>query len=197
MKDINWKNHLLEFLLIIMGILIALRINNWNEHRQNQILQSKYIIALLVDVQSDIQSIETTLRRNKLGSDIPLQSALTSWKNGKIHQDTSLTTWNSYLEPIRYTDIEYRFLAELSHLSYIQNFQTNNSTFTDIVSSGNSNILQDFSLKTMLSSYYSLVGHWPYYSDLFARDAQENGFLMTLFSELPDSRMARERNWRW
>ena len=50
-----------EILLVIIGILIALQINNWNIQRIENNEQIKIMNRVLNDVQNDIQEITTTV----------------------------------------------------------------------------------------------------------------------------------------
>jgi hypothetical protein len=43
-----------EIILVVIGILIALSINNWNEHRKNKILWRSYTKSLIQDLKKDI-----------------------------------------------------------------------------------------------------------------------------------------------
>jgi hypothetical protein len=56
------RNYLLyatgEFVLVVVGILIALQINNWNEDRQEQRQIAEYARALIDDLQADIKMVE-------------------------------------------------------------------------------------------------------------------------------------------
>jgi hypothetical protein len=47
-----------EIILVVIGILIALSINNWNEKRKNNILKQAYINNLKIDLNADIQKLE-------------------------------------------------------------------------------------------------------------------------------------------
>lgn len=170
MKDIDWKNHLIEFVLIIAGILLALQINNWNEDRKDRRLEEQYLFALLLDVQSDIRAMENNLELTQRRSTIPLKSALRSWTAGYAIPMTDTTTFDLEGNPYYYDDPDLRFLAEVSHLAYVRVFQSNGSTFKDLISSGNSNILSDFALRAMLSSYYTEVDQVKYYQELILRD---------------------------
>ena len=42
-----------EILLVVIGILIALQINNWNQNRLNQIKELDYLQQLQSDLQAD------------------------------------------------------------------------------------------------------------------------------------------------
>jgi len=47
-----------EIVLVVIGILIALQINNWNERRLNKILEQELLSNLLNDVEADIQNLK-------------------------------------------------------------------------------------------------------------------------------------------
>ena len=42
-----------EILLVVIGILIALQINNWNENRKERLIEIKYLKNLKHDLQND------------------------------------------------------------------------------------------------------------------------------------------------
>ena len=50
-----------EILLVIIGILIALQINNWNTQRIEKNQQLKIMSRVLSDVQNDIQELSSTM----------------------------------------------------------------------------------------------------------------------------------------
>ena len=47
-----------EIILVVIGILIALQINNWNENRKNTIVEKEFIKGIVNDLQSDKELIE-------------------------------------------------------------------------------------------------------------------------------------------
>ena len=47
-----------EIILVVIGILIALQINNWNQNRLNEDLESLYYKRLLDDVREEKQILE-------------------------------------------------------------------------------------------------------------------------------------------
>lgn len=51
-----------EIVLVIIGILIALQINIWNETRKDQQQIAKYARSLIIDLQADVEMLETVLR---------------------------------------------------------------------------------------------------------------------------------------
>jgi len=54
-----------EIILVVIGILIALQINNWNENNNLNKLRQEYYHQLLVDLQKDVESINEFFRINQ------------------------------------------------------------------------------------------------------------------------------------
>ena len=55
-----------EIVLVVIGILIAVQINNWNENRKKETLKKEYNIALINDYTKDTIQINARLLRNNL-----------------------------------------------------------------------------------------------------------------------------------
>ncbi len=54
-----------EIILVIMGILIALTINNWNQDRLTENLEYQYYSRLLDDVREEKFILEATINYSK------------------------------------------------------------------------------------------------------------------------------------
>ena len=52
-----------EIVLVVIGILIALSINNWNEGRKDQSQELKYLIGIKSDLEVDFVRIEVAIHR--------------------------------------------------------------------------------------------------------------------------------------
>jgi hypothetical protein len=53
-----------EIVLVVIGILIALSINNWNEERKNKIKESVYLQGIKSDLALDVKYIQFLIPRN-------------------------------------------------------------------------------------------------------------------------------------
>lgn len=57
-----------EILLVVIGILIALQINNWNEHRKNNTQLNQYMANLIEDLRKDSLAIHKSIDSMKTDS---------------------------------------------------------------------------------------------------------------------------------
>lgn len=55
--DVDWGNTARELVLIIVGVLVALAVNNWNARRQERSLEARLLIQLRTAVAADLRAI--------------------------------------------------------------------------------------------------------------------------------------------
>ncbi|MBT8393464.1 MAG: hypothetical protein KJN66_01305 [Bacteroidia bacterium] len=55
-----------EIVLVVIGILIALQINNWNNNRIERRMEKEILKEILVNLETDLQNINETIERNKI-----------------------------------------------------------------------------------------------------------------------------------
>ena len=52
-----------EIILVVLGILIALSINNWNENRKTDLLAKSYLFDIKKDLITDTETFDTAIKR--------------------------------------------------------------------------------------------------------------------------------------
>ena len=119
-----------EIFLVVIGILIALQINNWNENRIENRTETKYLTNLKHDLQND--SID--LNNLKI---IRLNKVTSARKLLQYAQDKNLD--NIFEIDSLYVDIAY-------WLEYVPH----NNSFKELISSGNLNIIKNETIKNLL-----------------------------------------------
>ena len=142
-----------EIILVVIGILIALSINNWNEERKESLIEQNYLRRLLVDLENDYKTL--TFSKGLSNDRIKQVNILTNViKNqSPSNEDSTLiiesiekVTWRSYLP--------------LSKIVY-----------NELLNSGKMSLIQSEELRDLLSNYYVDADHWEMILNL--EDAQK------------------------
>jgi hypothetical protein len=145
-----------EIVLVVIGILIALSINNWNENRKNKLTESEYYCKLLADFELDRQNIAVLYKESQ--HKIATSKRLLLELNNKNKDKSYLL--NNYLEALR-----------------TNAFVPSKVAMTDIVSSGKLNLLTNDSLKNDLLRYYGELDKLLYQLEINQSKSLERVFL--------------------
>jgi len=127
-----------EIALVVIGILIALQINNWNDQRKNTITEAGYYCRILKDFQFNHSLIEDTAKLNSKRIEIckELLVDLNTLPNDRA------ALLNKFVLAVR-QDV----------------FVPSNITFTDITSSGQLRLLSDLKLKDLLIKHNTFLSN--------------------------------------
>ena len=125
-----------EILLVVIGILLALQVNKWNEQRKQEILEIQYLERLVVDLAHD------TNYYNKR----------TSYSLKAIHNlDAYLHEAYNIQESLEDVKDLFNYLSlDTDHLT------SNNSTYRELTSTGKLNIFKNQELKKSIVDHYRL-----------------------------------------
>ena len=133
-----FKYALGEIILVVIGILIALQINNWNENRKNNIIEADYYCRILDDFKLNEKLIdenfELTTKRIKLTKELIKDLNNTPNDTGSILN---------------------KFVVALRHDVSIPS----NITFDDLTSSGQLKLLTDIKLKNRLIQHSTFLNN--------------------------------------
>ena len=119
-----------EIILVVIGILIALQINNSNNKRIEKEREFKYLTNIKLDLIKDIENLEYNIdfrQKKTLGIEKIIKQI-----NGQPITDLNETTYN------------------VTNTLYQERFQPSNVTYTDLVNSGNMNLIYNDSIKIYL-----------------------------------------------
>lgn len=123
-----------EILLVMIGILLALQVNNWNENRKKEVLAIQYLNRLVQDLTFD-----------------------TSYYNQRTEQSKNVINRNHQVIRLMYQTQESaedvkNFWKLISWPT--EHLTTQNSTYTELTNSGNLDIFKNQELKTSIIQYY-------------------------------------------
>src|SRR3954466_519228 len=65
-KTQNWFAVTLDFFIVVIGVIVALEVANWNQARQDRQEERRYYGQLLVDLRSDLETFSRAERRADL-----------------------------------------------------------------------------------------------------------------------------------
>ncbi|MFY0603551.1 MAG: hypothetical protein JXQ93_06345 [Flavobacteriaceae bacterium] len=127
-----------EIILVVIGILIALQINTWNENRK----QNAKLKVILTSVYKDLVADSLVIHRDLEMVNFRVDN------NAKFQKRIYSTTAN--------LDTIVQFMKYEFPISWYQGVTYNTNTFSNLKSTGSFDILPEF-LKKELSNYYTLV----------------------------------------
>lgn len=127
-----------EIVLVVIGILLALQLNEWNAHRKQLKLEKEYYCRLLDDVRLDeeqIQNLQQLAEERLVASNQAVRLLLQN--NSK--------------------KIEIASQISLSTKAIYSDFEPNNTAYQDLKSGSNLNIIGDKSIIKALNHYFNRV----------------------------------------
>ena len=126
-----------EILLVVIGILIALQINNWNQKRQNEKLEIKYLQGIQTNLDNDIDELERHFQADTLKLD-------------------AYTFLIKSFNALSYTSMEQEIGSALFTTSRLNWFEGQNVVFEDLKFSGKLHLIQSDTIRYSIQVYYRL-----------------------------------------
>lgn len=127
-----------EIVLVVIGILIALSLDSWN---QNQNDRQKEFLAL-TNLCSDLSEQQTSLNEYLAAESGYFQTGLSILKHHARHGG--------------FTHMD-RIFPKLNSLASRRTFNPVNTTFRELVSTGSVGLIQNDSLRRAIQQYYLLI----------------------------------------
>ena len=127
-----------EIILVVIGILIALQINNWNENRKNKIAEADYYCRILDDFELNEKLIDDTTKLIDIKIELCKELILDL---NKI--------------PNERDEILNKFVIALRQDVFVPS----NIAFEDITSSGQLKLLTDLNLKNRLIQHSTFLNN--------------------------------------
>ncbi|RFN60079.1 DUF6090 family protein [Marixanthomonas ophiurae] len=124
-----------EIILVVIGILIALSINNWNSNRIKHHKESVYLSNIQRDLEEQLISIE--------------QQMAFEFEILKAAKPIII-----YYKANHEFKVDSTFTATIGKLMARMTFVKNNPTYIELLSSGNIDIISNDGLKNELIKYY-------------------------------------------
>ncbi len=148
-----------EIFLVVIGILIALQVNDWNEASKREKMEIAFLQGLMADLTQDSLNFSTKLK----------------WYEELVEKH------RSYLVRAYETQKSYEeYLDVVGLISWdSENFIVQNVTYIELLNSGNLNIFQNKELKNQI------ISHYREYDKASKHITEFNDFSANFLSRLP------------
>ena len=142
-EEDNLKKYLIysigEILLVVVGILIALQINNWNQKNSDNKIASDYMSNMVTELSSDLDYFEHLIANNE---------------KQKSYIDEVLIALISE-KGVGY--VEEELMLKLSEATDPADFFPKTATYQDLVSSGKMILVKPLDLRQKVITHYNLM----------------------------------------
>lgn len=151
-RDLPWMARALgELTVIVVGVLIALWVDNWNQDRLDTAGSEVYLSGLLTDVVAD--SADLLDRRITAEKSLHAADQLI-----RLYEHASLSAEaDSIAEWILYT-------------AFIDNFQSQDHTYREILGGGGLRLIPDADLRRQTSAYYRSLESADFFTDYYKKE---------------------------
>ncbi len=140
----NLKKYLIygigEILLVVIGILIALQINNWNQTNSDKRIANDYMSNMLTELISDLDYFEQLIAKNE---------------KQKTYIDEIFIALNS--EKVTNHEEEEDLMLKLSKSTDPTDFFPKTATYQDLVSSGKMILIKPLDFRQKVITHYNLM----------------------------------------
>jgi hypothetical protein len=149
---LNWRYGLGEFFIVVLGVLVALWVDNWNNDRKDRVLEREYVSSLIADLELDDASIRDAMQFAEFVADRS-RSVLMS------------------VDSRRVTGSPEDFIRSVNLTAYLRLPTYSRTTINDLMSTGNLRLLQSKKIRDSIAAYYSTIEHNTQWNDS-AREIQ-------------------------
>jgi hypothetical protein len=162
-KEIYWLNHLIELVVVFLGVTVSFVLLNLSNSKDEIEMESKYIEGFRSDISENI----IQLREQIEGDSVWIENntyAVHAILEGRLSSDSA----NSLVQG----------------MAYFSRFVPQNTTYLNLINSGNLGIIQDYNLRQDLIGYHKRLDDSEILEEYFHDFSKRNfiPFMMKNFS---------------
>lgn len=160
MKTGNFLGRLLaEFAIIVLGVLVALGVDDWRSRRAEMVRESYFLEGLSGDLRADLADFEAA------GANAQMRSAaalfILDQLGGPMPEDTAIlpigNSRPSPFAPDSLAPVPRDLTDALQRVASVANFDFARATYEELLSTGELAVIRSDSLRRGVSAYYSFA----------------------------------------
>jgi hypothetical protein len=136
LRQRDWMAVLIEVLIVVVGVFLGLQAANWNQGRQERQEERRYYGQIVVDLQRDLQSLETAEKRSRI-HDRSAENVLAALQ----------VRIPSVLSPVE-------LAKEVHRAGFLYLPAPSRRTYDELISTGNLGLLGNGAAKDAIAAYY-------------------------------------------
>lgn len=137
----EWTAIAIDFVIVVVGVFVGIQAANWNEARANESRARGYLERIHADLEADLANYEDKTR---------FWNAVASYgRTGLAYADTGRTPVGS----------QWKLLLAYFQASQVAEFWTRSTTYDELKSAGELNLIANLDLRNALARYYTESGN--------------------------------------
>jgi hypothetical protein len=174
-----------ELIIVVVGVLIALAVDSWNEGRREKDQEAKYLSGILLDLRSDSAALDYRMETAARGLEVADRLIELRRDPQSTAAPDSLAVW-------------------FFRVAFIDNFQILDHTYREILGAGGLGLIRDEELRRQVADYYRSMESAEFFTeyykgeeadfwDILAARLQADDFEAISRSELGPGRLSAPR----
>ncbi|MDC7996562.1 DUF6090 family protein [Gilvibacter sediminis] len=143
-KKIDWLNHGLEFVVVIVGILLAFQLDSCREDRKNEVLLRQHLSNIIEETEFNLRMVDSALIKGQEAE-----------KN--LNQLLQLIAREQQFETIN--------ALSMQQLAFV-NVYIKRNAYQSLIQSGDVRLIDDFELKNDIINLYEYYNWTEFYDEV-------------------------------
>ncbi len=139
-RNQEWTAIVIDFFIVVFGVFVGLQVQQWNESRVDEGRAKAYLTRAQNDINADLIDYKIRLGFWKQVSDYGT-SGLDYVSTGQVGNSTY-----------------WQVLLAFHQASQVAEFYTTRTTYDELTSSGDQNLIKNVRIRNALANYYSETG---------------------------------------
>ncbi|MBL4617817.1 MAG: hypothetical protein JKY46_08975 [Robiginitomaculum sp.] len=140
-RNQEWTAIVIDFFIVVFGVFVGLQVQQWNESRVDEGRAKAYLSRAQNDLNADLFDYQIRLDFWEQVSDYGT-SGLDYVSTGQVGNSTY-----------------WQLLLAFFHASQVAEFNTTRTTYDELTSSGEQNLITNVKIRDALANYYSEAGN--------------------------------------
>ena len=164
-----------EIVLVVIGILIALQVNDWSKERVNRIEENAYLKRMIQNLNRDLYNVKASasVHEETLVLCTKVLDSLGTTNIGRIREG------EEYLNALKKHKANELYVPntlgeQFFEILVISLFYKSDIAFQELLSTGKIDIIKNQDLKTAIQEHYLLVTEYQNFQDRIVMEIQTN-----------------------